>query len=141
MGKYFIDYNPELKEFSKKLRKSSTPGEKAIWNRIKGKRLKGYGFNRQKPLGKYIADFYCKKLSLVIELDGRSHNDKQENDNNRDKELNALDLKILRFSELIAVKNPEIIENAIIGYILEHEEKSPQPHVRQAQCRPLKRGS
>lgn len=96
MGKYFIDYDPDLKEFSKKLRKTSTPGEKVIWNRLKGNRLKGYGFNRQKPLGKYIADFYCKKLNLVIELDGRSHNDRQENDSIREKELNNMGLKILR---------------------------------------------
>jgi very-short-patch-repair endonuclease len=94
--------------------------------------LKGYGFNRQKPLGKYIADFYCKNLKLVIELDGRSHNDKQEKDSIREKELIEKGLKIFRFSEATAIKNPDFIENAILKYILDYEDKSPHP--------PLKRG-
>ena len=60
MGKYFKDYDSDLRELSKELRKISTPGEKVIWNRLKGKRIKGYGFNRQKPIGKYILDYILK---------------------------------------------------------------------------------
>ena len=70
---YFIPYNTDLKKFSRKLRNNSTLGEILLWNDLKGKKFMVYGFNRQKPLGRYIVDFYCRKLNLVIEIDGISH--------------------------------------------------------------------
>ena len=61
----------------------------------------GYTFNRQKPLGNYIADFYCKKLGLVIEIDGSSHKTDavRRNDVKKQEHLAMLGLEILRFTE------------------------------------------
>lgn len=58
-----------------------------------------YRFLRQKPIGNYIADFYCSKLKLIIELDGESHlgNTNEKYDNQRTKELEELGLKVIRF--------------------------------------------
>lgn len=64
-------YNPELLDFARELRTNMTPEEKHLWYDF----LSNYPirFARQKIIGNYIADFYCSKAKLVIELDGRQH--------------------------------------------------------------------
>jgi very-short-patch-repair endonuclease len=59
----------------------------------------GFGFLRQKPIHKYIVDFYCPKLKLVIEIDGESHCEKYASDQSRENDLKALGLHVLRFSD------------------------------------------
>ena len=70
---YFLPYNKNLKEFSRDLRSHSTLSEILVWQKLRSSQFRGYAFNRQKPLGNYIVDFYCLKLDLVIEVDGNSH--------------------------------------------------------------------
>ncbi len=74
--------------------------EVLLWNELKAGKMKGYKFNRQKPLGNYIVDFYCKKLNLVIEIDGESHLNKYEEDKKRQKQLEKRGLHFLRFDDL-----------------------------------------
>jgi very-short-patch-repair endonuclease len=92
-----IHYNPKLKEKSKDLRKNSTFAEVLLWNELKRRKLNDYQFMRQKPIGHYIVDFYCSSLKLVIEIDGITHIGKEEYDNKRQKYLESLGLKLLRF--------------------------------------------
>lgn len=73
MRNKIIYYNPKLKEFARKLRKSSTLSEVILWQRIKKKAIKGFEFHRQVPIDQYIVDFFCHELALVIEVDGKSH--------------------------------------------------------------------
>lgn len=68
-----VQYKNYLKNYSRTLRNNPTQSEKILWQHIKGRQLKGFQFSRQKPMGNFIADFYCYKLKLVIELDGASH--------------------------------------------------------------------
>ena len=75
-----IHYNPDLKQRSKELRKNATYSEKLLWKHLRSRQLLGYQFMRQKPIYNYIVDFYCSALKLVIEIDGITHNDKQEYD-------------------------------------------------------------
>lgn len=79
----------------RKLRKSQTPQEVVLWSRIKNNQL-GYKFRRQHSIGRYIVDFYCPEKHLVIELDGSQHIDNQD-DTERDKYLNNLNIRVLRF--------------------------------------------
>ena len=97
-----IPYNKNLKDFSRKLRNNQTLGETLLWMELQKKQMRGYQFNRQKPLGNYIVDFYCKKLSLVIEIDGASHDFEEimVKDIERQRILEELGLKFLRFSEI-----------------------------------------
>lgn len=95
----YIEYNKDLKAFSRNLRNHSTLGEILLWNQLKAGRMLGHKFNRQKPLGDYIVDFYCKKLNLVIEVDGYSHQFKTEKDLERENDLKNMRLSILRFTE------------------------------------------
>ena len=60
----------------------------------------GFDFDRQRPIGNYIVDFYCKELSLAIEIDGKSHFNKYDYDEKRQGELEKLGIKILRFEDI-----------------------------------------
>ena len=54
-----IYYNPKLKALSRELRKRGTLAEVLLWNELKARKIKGYQFMRQKPIGDYIVDFFC----------------------------------------------------------------------------------
>ena len=87
--------------------------------------MKGYKFNRQKPLLNYIVDFYCRRLNLVIEIDGASHNDRLEEDQKRQKELEAHGLSFLRFDDLEVKKDMNNVLRSIEFWIEEYETKNP----------------
>jgi len=112
-----LTYNKNLKQFSQKLRKNMTDAEQRLWARIRGKQLKGYQFYRQKPIGDYIADFYCPKAKLVIELDGGQHytEDGRQKDKIRDKYLSDNGLKVLRFSDKDVLAQIESVLEKIWG--------------------------
>ena len=82
------------------MRKRSTLAEVLLWQEIKNRKLSGFKFSRQRPIGWYIADFYCEKALLVIEIDGDSHDTKQEYDAKRDEYLKSLGLTVLHFYDL-----------------------------------------
>lgn len=104
-------YNKNLKEYARRLRKDSTPGEIKLWVEVLSKRqLKGYKFLRQRPILNFIVDFFCKELKLVIEVDGSTHIFKGEQDVKRDKKLTSFGYYILRFEEKEVMKD---IDNVI----------------------------
>ena len=72
---------------------------------------------RQKPIGNYIVDFYCSKLLLVIEIDGKSHVHKSQEDMKRQKELEALGLSFLRFYDSDVKKNLDGVLKSIRYWI------------------------
>ncbi len=94
------EYNRENIPLAKELRKNMTPWERKLWYEF----LRNYPmrFQRQKAIGNYIADFYCAKAGLVIELDGGSHYTAEQSDKDklRTKELEAMNLKVLRICNL-----------------------------------------
>jgi very-short-patch-repair endonuclease len=94
-------FDKNLKQYSRELRKSMTDAENLLWSKIRGKQLKGYQFYRQKIIGNCIADFYCPKAKLIIELDGGQHysSDGKEKDATRDAYMAGIGLKVLRFSD------------------------------------------
>src|SRR5439155_20399938 len=91
-----IRYDPKLKKHSRDLRNRSTLAEVLLWNQLKQRKMLGYQFMRQKPIGDYIVDFYCSRLKLVIEIDGESHREKGEADHKRQSELEELAIHFLR---------------------------------------------
>ena len=92
---------------AKFLRQNETETEKILWEKLKNNQLQGFKFRRQHPISLYIADFYCHKLKLVIEIDGEYHDSlKQEKkDTERTEILNNNGLEVIRFT------NQEIKEN------------------------------
>ena len=99
MKRRFIHYNPVLKYRARRLRNHSTLPEVLLWQRLKRKQMRGYGFHRQKPLGYYIVDFFCKALMLAIEVDGSSHDSAEAcvYDARRQARLERMGISFLRF--------------------------------------------
>lgn len=81
----------------------------------------GYQFLRQFPIDYYIADFACRKLRLIIEVDGYSHNFKQKEDQRRTEYLNTLGYTVMRFTEKEVRTQIAGIGRAIEDYIEEFE--------------------
>jgi very-short-patch-repair endonuclease len=96
-----IGYERYLKELARKLRQNMTLGEVLLWQHLKQKQMRGYDFDRQKPIDRYIVDFYCKDLKLAIEIDGSSHDGEEAkiNDEIRQKRLESLGVRFLRFNK------------------------------------------
>lgn len=115
-----IPYNPKLKEFARKLRNDSTFTEIMMWNYLKKKQLRGFDFDRQRPIDKYIVDFYCKDLFLVIEIDGESHYGNPEKDRKKEKRLNELGVKVLRFDDMEVVHQLDKVLEKIERWIDEN---------------------
>lgn len=115
-----IPYNPKLKEYARKLRKNSTFMEILLWDYLKGKRMRGYDFDRQKPIDNYIVDFYCKDLMLAIEIDGESHYGNVKKDEARDKRLKQFGVTVLRFDDTEMRYDVEKVVNAIEKWIDEN---------------------
>jgi very-short-patch-repair endonuclease len=84
-----LSYDKRLLSLAKQLRKKSTLSEVILWNHIKGGKVMGYTFMRQKPIDHYIVDFFCKKLMLVVEVDGCTHDYKVEKDKKRQRRLES----------------------------------------------------
>lgn len=90
----------ETLEKRRKLRNNAPEAESRLWQQLKGKRVGGYKFRRQFSVGLYILDFYCPALKLAIEIDGPSHDseDAQEYDAIRQRAIEALGIRFLRFT-------------------------------------------
>ena len=109
-----LPFNRKLKGTARALRKNMTDAERLFWLRVRKKQLNGHQFYRQKNLGNYIVDFYCPSAKIIIEIDGGQHYSEKViiQDNIRDRYLNDLGFKVLRFSD------NEILTN--INGVLEH---------------------
>ena len=118
-----VRYNPELKKLARNLRNKSTKSEISLWKYLNCQQIDGYKFSRQKPIGNYIADFYCYQLRLVIEIDGSSHNslDIQEKDKLKEIYLKQLGFTVLRFTGYDVFENIEGVVQSIRNYIIEFE--------------------
>ena len=84
--------NKDLLSRSRSLRKGYVLSEVVFWKQVRNKEFHQIDFDRQKIIGNYIGDFYIKSLGVVIEIDGSSHNDKEDYDNKRQLFLESLDL-------------------------------------------------
>ena len=125
---YFsLPYNPELKDRAKALRKAGVLSEVLFWQQVHKHKFKGLDFDRQKIIGNYIVDFYCPNRNVVIEIDGSSHDDKQEYDAKRDAYLESLGLTIIHIEDINVKKKL----NEVMDFLYHHpafEEKEP-PHL------------
>ena len=117
--KHPIQYNRNLKALARELRSEGTKGEAMLWlYALKARKMYGYQFNRQFPIGNYIVDFICRKLNLIVEIDGSSHISKSESDRKRQDDLEGLGYVILRFSEAEVVHRlDDVVEK--ISYAVE----------------------
>ncbi len=112
-----LNNKPELINFRKQLRNNSTSAEATLWNHLKNSQLENRKFRRQHSIENYILDFYCPSEKLAIELDGNDHftGYGQTHDEIRDKFLNNLNIKVLRFENKAIFEGLEGILEEIKG--------------------------
>jgi very-short-patch-repair endonuclease len=89
---------PEKRAFAKHLRQNMTPAETILWQALRRNQLGGYHFRRQQVLLGFIADFYCHRSRLVVEVDGPIHQQQREYDQERDRILADAGLTTLRIT-------------------------------------------
>ncbi len=126
MKRQIIPYNPKLKELANQLRQNMTFSEVKLWNEIKNGQMMGYDFDRQRPVGNYIIDFYCKDLQLALEVEGITHLDEKVIliDEIRQDVLENLGVNFLRFDAMLVVNKVEAAVREIRNWILDYEEKN-----------------
>ena len=116
----YHSYNKKLKPLACQLRNDSTPGEIKLWSEVlRAQSFYGYQFNRQFIIGSYIVDFVCRKLKLIVELDGRSHQFKTRQDALRDQYLQDLGYKVVRIVESEVMHNLNNVVRTLESYLPE----------------------
>lgn len=108
----------KLVSYSKQLRIKQTPWERKLWYHLRGKSFNGLKFKRQVPIGKFIVDFCCDRIKLVIELDGGYHNNvlNRQLDYMKEGYLKREGYKVLRFwNNQIDLSLEEVLEKINIA--------------------------
>jgi len=102
-------------ENARELRNKQTESEIILWNILKDYKLIGFKFRRQHPIANYIADFYCHKAKLIIEIDGEYPNNKEQVliDKERTAYFNEIGLQEIRFTNNQVLFEIEIVLNKI----------------------------
>jgi len=123
-------YNKDLQSYANALRKDMTKAEACLWKYVlKAKRMRGYSFRRQRPISNFIADFMCKELMLVIEVDGITHEweETQIKDKLKQAAFTDLGFALLRFTDEDVLSGINEVANRIEQFIDEFENKINHP--------------
>lgn len=116
----YTGYNKNLKEVARNLRKSMTDQERRLWFCF----LRKYPvkFVRQRPIGSYVADFYCSDAKLIVEIDGSQHytDEGKKHDDNRTYVINQYGVEVLRFSNYDVDTNFQGVCYEIDRYVKEY---------------------
>jgi very-short-patch-repair endonuclease len=112
--------NSKLKERARTLRKAGNYPEVVFWQQVNKGKFYKIDFDRQRIIGNYIVDFYVKTLGLVVEIDGESHNYKEEYDEIRDGYLLNLGLKIFKITNFRVLNDIENVLKELEIFIIEN---------------------
>ena len=114
-------HRDELRALAKKFRREATPAEQRAWEMLRAKRCLGLKFKRQFPIRGFIVDFFCRKLSLAIELDGAVHDDpdRKAYDAARDEMLGACGIKVVR------LRNADVSQKLLEDLVRSHHSVPP----------------
>lgn len=99
------------KPFRRQLRQQSTPAEKVLWHQLRDRRFHNLKFRRQHTIGKYTVDFYCEELKLIIEVDGKVHDNlgQANYDHERDELLKSLGNVVYRVDNDSVINYREVM--------------------------------
>lgn len=122
----YFGAKPDLFRLANEMRNNPTNAEKKLWNQIRPFRSEGFVFRRQHPIGIFVADFYCHKLKLVIEVDGEIHDSEEarEHDDGRTDLLERFGLKVFRFTNEQVINNQDYVLGQIKIFITEQSSPS-----------------
>ncbi|QDV38527.1 endonuclease domain-containing protein [Tautonia plasticadhaerens] len=99
---------------ARRLRRESTFPERSLWYLLRDRRLSSLKFRRQHPIGPYFVDFYCAAYRLVIEVDGRTHDDRADQDISRQRDLESRGLVVHRVGNDEVLDDPESVVLGIL---------------------------
>ena len=104
-----------LRDRSREMRKKMSPAEAKLWSRIRGDQISGLRFRRQHPIGPFIADFFCSRKNLVVEVDGDSHFNPESSqyDKDRTEYFLGLGLHEIRFTNVDVFTSIDGVVDAI----------------------------
>ena len=105
--------DPHMKDRARELRRNITPAEAVLWRHIRGRRFQGWKCRRQHVIGPYIADFYCAKRRLVLELDGDTHVGVEVRDLARQQFIERYGHTVLRFWNSQVFDELDVVLDAI----------------------------
>lgn len=105
-------WKPRDTQRARDLRNRATPAERLLWRYLARSQL-GAKFSRQMQVGAFFADFLCRELKLVVELDGFSHDLRPEHDAARDRWFAGEGYRVLRFANADVLRDPEMVASAI----------------------------
>ena len=111
----------KVRKRARELRGNPTPVEKKLWKYLLNRKLGGFKFRRQHPIGRFIADFYCHIAKLVIELDGEHHARQVGYDTSRSLWFEERGIRVIRFQN-IEVENE--IEKVIAEILTACEQRA-----------------
>ena len=114
--------NRELLSYARNNRKADNIAEIAFWKQVHKKMFHDLDFNRQKVIGNYIVDFFVKRLGLVVEIDGGSHNDKEDYDTQRDSYLESLGPKVFHTTDYDVLQHVNFVLEDLRKYIVDNYE-------------------
>jgi len=111
--------SPATRDLARSLRRATSLPEGLLWRAIKGRKLLGFRFRRQHPMGPYVLDFYCRELMLCVEVDGASHGlgEQPQRDSRRDQWLAARGIRTLRLSASSVLEEVDDAVGTIIGFL------------------------
>jgi very-short-patch-repair endonuclease len=115
--------------YARSLRGTQTDAENLVWMLLRDRRLAGFKFRRQHPIGHYIVDFYCHEAQLAIELDGGGHNldETVKYDHLRSTELASAGIQVVRFWNNDVLKDCVVVMESIYRLLQESTDKAPSP--------------
>lgn len=113
----------KLKPIARQMRHDPTQAEDILWQRLRRKVL-GVNFRRQHTIGRFIVDFYCPAARLIVEVDGPIHQNTQDEDAIRQEFLEAQELRVLRFANLVVMQDTDAVVDRIRCVV---QERTPPP--------------
>ncbi len=119
--------NPTILQHARDNRHPQTPAEAKLWQLIRNRNLDGYKFRRQHPIGYYIVDFYCHESKLIVEVDGRSHDNQIAYDEQRTTWLQSEGFRVIRFTNEQVMRNVVSVTEEILKACREVEPQEPSP--------------
>ncbi|EKD79330.1 MAG: hypothetical protein ACD_41C00101G0007 [uncultured bacterium] len=121
-----VKLQKKLHSFSSHLRVHQTKAEELLWRFLRKKQLLGLRFLRQHPIDRYIVDFVCYEIKLIIEVDGGVHLTQKTRDQNRDHILKCYGFTVVRFTNDEVLNNVNSVLKSVQQYSL-HPCKGGEP--------------
>ena len=118
--------DPKLLDRARAMRHEPAPAEQKLWRCLRDRQLNGFKFRRQVGFGRYIADFYCPRCSLIVELDGDSHSEREAYDVRRTADLEGQSVGVIRFVNTDVFDHLDSVLEAILSECETRSTSAPQ---------------